>query len=181
MTKHLQLLKEMVPRIKRVACLIDTTWYKESTLQTKAALEREGPKIGVRVSSIDVQGSDDLRRALSEVARQRVDAMIVPLTGVTLAARTRIIRFASEHRLPTAYGEEVFAYEGGLISYGGSVADMYRRAAGIVVKILRGAKPAEIPVDYSVRFHLVVNLQTAKALKLRIPQLVLIRADEVIK
>ena len=180
MTKHLQLLKEMLPRLRRIACLIDTSW-KDFSLQTKAALERAGPEIGVRVSSIDVRGPADLERALSEVLRKRVDAMIIPLTPISLAARSRIISFASKHRLPTAYGDEVFAYEGGLMSYGFWVADRYRRATGAVAKILHGAKPADIPVDYSVRFRLVVNLQTAKALRLQIPQSVMIQADEVIR
>ena len=181
MTKHLQVLKEILPRLRRVACLIDTTWYKEGSLQTKAALERAGSRIGVRVTSIDVHGPDDLNRVLSEVARKRVDAMIIAPNAVALAARARIISFASEHRLPTAYWEEVFVFDGGLISYGGSVADRYRLAAGYVAKILHGAKPDDIPVDYSMRFRLVVNLKTAKALRLQIPQSVLIQADEVIR
>ena len=181
MTKHLQLLKEMVPRLKRIACLIDTTWERRASLQTKAALEKAGPKFGVRVDSIHVEGPGDLERALSEVVRKRVDAMIVSPSPVSLATRGRIIRFASEHHLPTAYWEEVFAYEGGLMSYGGSVADRYRVAAGVVAKILHGAKPADIPVDYSIRFRLVVNLRTAKALGIRIPESVLIQTDEVIK
>jgi len=180
MTKHLQLLKEMLPRLKHVACLIDTSW-KDFSLQTKAALEKAGPEIGVQVSSIDVRGPNDLERALSEVVRKRADAMIVPITPMFGATRTRIISFASRHRLPTAYGDEIFAYEGGLMSYGFSIADMYRRAASVVAKILHGAKPADIPVDYSVRFRLVLNLQTAKALQLQIPQALLIQADEVIR
>jgi putative ABC transport system substrate-binding protein len=181
MTKHLQLLKEMLPRLRHVACLIDTTWYKEGSLRTKAALEREGAKIGVRVDSIDVQGPDDLERALSEVVRKRVGAMIVAPAIGPLTLRSRIIGFASKHRLPTAYYEEVFTYEGGLMSYGASAADRYRRAAGVVAKILRGAKPADIPVDYSSQFRLVVNLQTAKALRIQIPASLLLQADEVIK
>ncbi len=181
MTKHLQLLKEMVPRARRIASLIDPTWYKEVSLQTKAALEKAGQRIGVRVDSIDIAGRDGLERALSEVVRKRVDAMIIPPSAVSLANRSRIIGFASKHRLPTAYWDEVFAYEGGLMSYGASVAETYRRAAGVIAKVLHGAKPADIPVDYSIRFRLVINPQTAKALRLQIPQSVLIQADEVIK
>jgi putative ABC transport system substrate-binding protein len=181
MTKHLQLLKEVIPRLKRVACLIDTTWYKEASSQTKTALARAGPKIGVRVDSIDVQGPDDLERALSEVVRKQVDAMIIAPNAVSVASRARIISFASKQRLPTTYWEEVFTYDGGLMSYGGSVAERYRRAAEVIAKILHGVKPADIPVDYSMRFRLVVNRQTAKALGIRIPESVLIQADEVIK
>jgi putative ABC transport system substrate-binding protein len=181
MTKHLQLLHEILPRLKRIACLIDTTWYKEGSLQTKAALESVGRHLGVQVNSIDVRGPDDLERALSEVARTRVDAMIIAPNAVSLAARTRIVSFASKHRLPTAYWEEVFAYDGGLISYGASVADRYRRAAGVVAKILQGAKPADIPVDYSIRFRLVLNQRTARAQGIEFPPSVLIQADEVLK
>jgi putative ABC transport system substrate-binding protein len=181
MTKHLQLLKEIVPQLRRIACLIDTTWETKGSLQTKAALEKAGPKLGVRVDSIDVEGPHDLERALSEVMRRGADAMIVPPSPMSLATRSRIISFASKHRLPTAYWDEVFAYEGGLMSYGGSVAERYRLAAGVVAKILRGAKPADIPVDYSIRFRFVVNLLTAKAAGIRIPQSVLLQADEVIK
>jgi putative ABC transport system substrate-binding protein len=181
MTKHLQLFKEMVPRRRRIACLIDTTWEKKGSLQAKAALERAGRKIGVLVDSIDVEGPDDLERALSEVVRKRVDAMIISPSPTSLATRSRIISFSSKHRLPAAYWEEVFAYEGGLMSYGGSITDRYRLAAGVIAKILHGAKPADIPVDYSIRFRLVVNLRTAKALGIRIPESVLIQADEVIK
>ncbi len=181
MTKHLQLLKEMLPRLRRVACLIDNTYYKEISMQVKEALDRAAPKIGVRVSMIDTQGPDGVERALSEVVRKRVDAMIIAPTAVSLASRGRIISFASKHRLPTAYWEEVFVQEGGLVSYGGSVADRYRLAAGHIAKILHGTKPGDIPVDYSIRFRLTVNLHTAKALGIRIPQSVLIQADEVIK
>jgi len=180
-TKHLQLLKEMLPRLKRVACLVDNTYYKEVSAHIKEALDKAAPKIGVRVYSIDIRGPDGVGSALSEVARKRVDAMIVSPNAVSLAARSRIVSFASKHRLPTAYWEEVFVKECGLVSYGGSVADRYRLAAGDIAKILHGTKPGDIPVDYSMRFRLVVNLQTAKALRLQIPQSVLIQADEVIR
>jgi len=181
MTRHLQLLKDTLSRLRHVVCVIDTHWYKESSSQTKAALERAGPRIGVRVSFIDIGSPEDLERALSQVARKRVDAMIVSPNIATFAARGRVITFASKHRLPTAYWEEVFTYEGGLMSYGVSVSDRYRRAAELIAKILHGVKPADIPVDYSSRFRLVINRKTAKALGLQFPQSVLIEADEVIK
>jgi putative ABC transport system substrate-binding protein len=180
MTKHLQLLKEMIPRLRRIGCLTDTSW-KEFSVLTKAALEKAGPQIGVRVISIDVRGADDIEHALSEIAKQRVDAMIIPLTPMFLATRGRIISFASKHHLPTAYAEEVFTYDGGLMSYGPSVSDRYRGAAGIIARILHGAKPEDIPLDYNSRFRLVVNLRVAKVLQLKIPQSVLLQADELIK
>jgi len=180
MTKHLQLLKELLPRLKRVGCLIDTSW-KEFSLQTKVALESAGPKLGIQVNAIEVRDPNDLERALSEALRKRVEAMIIPVSPMLLGVRSRIIEFASKHRLPAAYGEEVFAYEGGLVSYGFSVADTYSRAAGVVVKILQGAKPADIPVDYAMRFRLVLNKRTARSLKLPIPATVVMQANEVIE
>jgi putative ABC transport system substrate-binding protein len=180
MTKHLQLLHEMLPGMKEVGCLIDTSWLEFSVL-TKKALERAGPQIGVRIRSVDVGVPDDIDRALTEVLKRRVDAVIVPLTPMFLATRTRIINFAAKHRLPAAYGEEVFVYDGGLVSYGNSVSDRYRRTASVVAKILKGAKPTEIPVDYNATFRLVVNQRAAKAIGLRIPQSVLIQANEVLK
>lgn len=180
MTKHLQLLKEMLPRLKRVACLIDTSW-KDFSSQSKEALEKAGPEIGVKVSSIALQGSDDIERALSEVLRSRVEAVIVPLTPASLAARNRILAFASKHRLPAAYAEELFTREGGLVSYGFAVSEKYHQAAGVVAKVLRGARPADIPIDYSMRFELVVNLKTAKALGVTIPESIVLRADRVIR
>jgi putative ABC transport system substrate-binding protein len=180
MTKHLQLLKEMLPRLKRVALLIDTSW-KDFSLQSKEALEKAGPEIGVKVSSISLQGSDDIERALSEVLRSRAEAIIVPLTPAALVARNHILAFASKHRLPAAYAEEVFTREGGLVSYGFAVSEKYHQAAGVVAKVLRGARPADIPIDYSMRFELVVNLKTAKALGITIPESIVLRADRVIR
>ena len=180
MTKHLQLLKETVSHLRRVACLIDTSW-KEFSSQSRTALEKAGPEIGVKLSSVEVSSPEDMERALSEVVTKRADALIVPLTPTSIAARGRIIAFASKHHLPVAFAEEVFARDGGLMSYGFSVSAKYHDAAGVVAKILRGAKPGDIPVDYSMRFKLVINLKTAKALGLRIPQSVLIQADEVIR
>ena len=180
MTKHLQLLHELLPRMKAVAYLIDTSWL-DFSMPTKTALEKAAQQMGIRINSVEVRGSDDIDRALFEMTNSRVDAVIVPLTPMFLATRSRIISYASKHRLPIAYGEEVFAYEGGLVSYGNSVSERYRRAAGVVAKILHGAKPTDIPVDYSVTFRLVVNQRSAKAIGVRIPQSVLIQADEILK
>lgn len=107
--------------------------------------------------------------------------MIVSVSPLFAAMRSQIIEFATKHRLPTVYWEELFSYDGGLMSYGPSVADMHRRATGIMAKILHGAKPVDIPVEYNAQFRLVVNLRTAKALGVTVPQSVLIQADEVIR
>jgi putative ABC transport system substrate-binding protein len=180
-TKQLQLLKDVLPRLKRVACLIDTTWQKDFGLQAKAALEKAVAGIGVRVTTIEVGRPDDLDHALTEVVRSRPGAMIITVSPLFAAMRSQIIDFASNHRLATIYWEELFSYDGGFMSYGPSVSDMHRRATGIMAKILHGAKPADIPVEYNTQFRLVVNLRTAKALGVTVPQSVLIQADEVVR
>jgi putative ABC transport system substrate-binding protein len=152
------------------------------SLQTKAALEKAAPELGVRITTVDVKTSDDLDRGLADLmSRDRADALILAPTAMSLARRRTIIDFAAAHRLPTAYWEEVFAHEGGLISYGFSVAESYRRAAQTVAKVLQGVKPADIPIDYGIRFRMVVNEGTAKALGIKMPHSVLIQADEIIK
>ena len=182
MTKHLQLLHEMLPRMREAGCLIDASWPEFSEL-TLTALEKGGPQLGVRISSVEVRAPDDIDRALSEseLAKKHVDAVIVPLTPMFLATRSRIISFLSKHRLPAAYAEEVFAREGGLLSYGNSVGERYREGGALISKILRGAKPNNIPVDYNATFRLVVNQRTAKAMGMRIPESVLIQANEILK
>jgi putative ABC transport system substrate-binding protein len=180
MTKHLQLLHEMVASMKHVGLLVDDSWREFSSL-TKAALEKAGPKVGVRIVTFEVRTPDDIDHALTEVAKRHVDALIVPLTPMFLATRAKIIDFTLKRRLPTAFGEEVFAYDGGLLSYGNSVTERYRHGAGVVARVLRGAKPADIPVDYNAAFRLVVNLHTAKSIGVRIPQALLLQADQVLR
>jgi putative ABC transport system substrate-binding protein len=180
MTKHLQLLKEMMPHLRRVAWLTDASWKDLSAL-TRTALEKAGPQIGVQVSSIEVRSPDEIEQALSEIPRKRIEALIVPLTPMFLGARARIISFAARHHVPTAYAEEVFTHEGGLVSYGFPVRERYHRATELVGKILRGTRPGDIPVDYNTRFRLVINLRAAKVLQLQIPESVLLQADEVIR
>ena len=181
MTKHLQLLKEMVPRAKRVAYLIDTAWNSDYGRQTKSTLKHSAPGLGLQLSLIEAQSREDLERALKEVMRARVGAMVVPIGPLFASNRTRIVSFAATHRLPTIYGDELFAYDGGLVSYGASVTYIVRRAADLVAKILKGAKPADIPVEYQSHFRLVVNERTARAQGIVIPPSVLQQADEVIK
>jgi putative ABC transport system substrate-binding protein len=107
--------------------------------------------------------------------------MIVPSVALFSITRARIIAFAAKNHIPTVYGEEIFSYDGGLMSYGASVADMNRRGAWAVAKVLRGADPANTPIDYNTRFRLVVNLKAAKEQGIKIPALVLDQADEVLK
>jgi len=135
------------------------------------------------VSAIEVQSADHIDSAFSDAVRLRADAILVPVSPLFTSNRNRgrIISLAAKYRLPAMYGGELFAYDGGLMSYWTSVSDGERRAGELVARILRGAKAGEIPVDYPTRFRLVINRRTAKALGISIPESVLIQADEVIK
>jgi putative ABC transport system substrate-binding protein len=144
-------------------------------------LERAGRQIGITIIPIEVETPDRLEDAFSEAARRRPQAMIIPGGPTFFANRDRVTRLAAKHRLPAVYDDELLAYAGGLISYGASITEEQRRAGAIVAKILRGAKPADTPVEYPTRFRLIVNLRTAAALGLDIPQSVLLQADEVIR
>ena len=123
----------------------------------------------------------EIERGIGTVISERPDAMIIPPSAYFIGQRSRIVHLAAEHRLPTmyAYREDVLA--GGLISYGQNLADYYRRAASYVDKILKGAKPGDLPVEQPTRLELVINLKTAKALGITVPQLMLLRADELIQ
>jgi putative ABC transport system substrate-binding protein len=124
----------------------------------------------------------DLDRALSAVTNQRAQALIVQTPNPALFAnRSQIVAFAQRNRLPSMYGQKEFADAGGLMTYGPNTAELWRRAAGYVDKILKGAKPADLPVEQPTKFELVINLKTAKALGLKIPQSLLLRADQVIE
>jgi len=177
--KRLELLKERLPRLGRVAVLWNATNPYAALVykQTQAA----GRTLGIEVQSLEVRGPDDFKGAFEAAKQQHSDALITvedPLTG---ANRKRIVHFAAVDRLPSLHGlrEEVVA--GGLISYGANFADLFRRAAGYVDKILKGVKPADLPVQQPTRFELVINLKTAKAFGLQVPPSLLTRADEVIE
>jgi putative tryptophan/tyrosine transport system substrate-binding protein len=177
--KRLELLKEAVSKVARVAVL----WNPGTPFSKTMLNEVEGaaPSLRLRLQSIAVRGPDELEHAFSTATRGRADALFViddPMFG---AARMRLLDLGARSRLPATYGTRVYVNAGGLMSYGPNWADLFRRAAGFVDKILKGAKPADLPVEQPVRFELVINLKTAKALGLTIPQSVLLRADEVIK
>jgi len=181
-TKLLQVVKDMVPTATRVVYLEDPTWGPTKAFPEKArtALEAAGRQLNLSVTSAQLRTVEDIDRAFANAARQRADALISTASPFVLTHRTRIIELAAKYRLPAIYGDELFAKDGGLMSYWTSIADMHVRAANMTAKILRGAKPSEIPVEYPARFRLVVNLRTAKALGLTIPNTVLIQADEVL-
>ncbi len=177
--KRLEILKQAVPKAVRVAVLWNTAYQGKAaefrdTLATAAALK-------VTLEPLEVRESRDFDRALSISARHRPDAMVVFSDPLTVSHRRQIIEHAMKFRLPMISELSEFAKAGALMSYGAGIADLFRRAAGHVDKILKGAKPADIPVEQPTKFELVINLKTAKALGLMIPQSLLLRADKVIQ
>jgi putative ABC transport system substrate-binding protein len=175
--KRLGLLKELLPKLSRVAVLARAT--SAATAQYVKEAELAAPKLRLQVRVVTVRDPGDLEGALSTL--QDVNALVVADDAVFTAHRTKIAELALRHRLPTAYGFSDMVEAGGLMAYGPHYGDMYRRAAIQVHKILRGAKPAELPVEQPVRFEFVINLKTARALGLTIPPSLLARADQVIE
>jgi len=177
--KRLQILKEVVPGLARVAVLWNATNpYAALVVRETEAAART---LGVQVQFLEVRGPDDFGNALPAAIRGRPDALILVEDPLTFRYRMQVADFAVRHRLPTTYGYREFAEAGGLMTLGPNLADMYRRAASYVDKILKGAKPGDLPVEQPTKFELVINLRTAKALGLTIPQSLLLRADQVIE
>ncbi len=176
--KQLQLLKEAVPTVSRVAVLRNAAVATPATWQE---YEAAGRAVGVRLQSVEVTGPEELGKALVAVSRERGAALWVPGDPMFWTLRQRIVELSAEHRLPGMFFFREFTDAGGLMSYSARLTDQFRRAAMYVDKILKGAKPADLPVEQPTKFELVVNLKTAKALGLTIPQSILIRADEVIQ
>jgi putative ABC transport system substrate-binding protein len=137
--------------------------------------------LGIEVQSLEVRGPEDFDRAFETVRRLRPDALITVEDPLTASYTTRIAEFTARQQLPSLHGIREFVAAGGLMSYGANVADLFRRAAYYVNKILKGAKPADLPVQQPTKFELVINTKTAKALGLEVPATVLARADEVIE
>ena len=177
--KRLQLLKEIRPAVSRVAVLWNAANpYPALVLQQtrEAALT-----LGIEILSFEVRGPADIADALESVTRQRPNALITVEDPLTLNERVYIVEFTARNRLVAMYGLREFVNAGGLIAYGANLADLQRRCAGYVDKILRGAKPGDLPIQQPTKFELVINLKTAEALGLTIPQSLLVRADEVIQ
>ncbi len=176
--KRLEMLKEVVPRVLRVAILWNSVQGKDLKWGPAQAAAQA---LAVKLQSVQVQGPDDFERAFGAMTRWRAGALLTFNDGFISNSRWRIVELAAKNRLPAMYELKGFVDEGGLMSYGPHVPDMYRRAATYVDKILKGAKPADLPVEQPTRFELVINLKTAKALGLTTPQSVMIRADQVIQ
>ncbi len=177
--KRLGLLKEIVPRISRVlvlAYLVDPI----AAPQVKE-LESAAHSLGVKLLVRDIGTADDLPAAFDAGARERADGILTTAESIFVAQRTRVVQLAAQHRLPGMYPYKLMVDAGGLMAYDSYTSDLQRRAATYVHKILKGAKPADLPIEQPAKFELVINLKTAKALGLTIPQSLLTRADEVIQ
>jgi ABC-type uncharacterized transport system substrate-binding protein len=177
--KRLEILKELVPSLARVAVLWDPT-YGPSDFRFKGT-EVVGRKLGISVISAPVLGPGELVRTFAALQRARAQALIVMSDPLTVAQRKRIVELAASHRVPAIYALREFIEAGGLSSYATSIIDQYRRASTYVDKILKGAKPGDLPVEQPLAFELWINLKTAKALGLTIPPSLLQRADQVIE
>jgi putative ABC transport system substrate-binding protein len=176
--KRLQLVREVLPHAKRIAVLQTDDPGNE---QVWERVRTAAPKLGFALEAFDAYGTEDLTRQLDLIARAKPDALLVLDSNFTIAARSIIADFALAQRLPSVMGFAGYATAGGLMAYAPSVPEAFRRAALYVDKILKGANPGELPIEQPTKFELVVNMKTAKALNLTIPQSVLLRADEVIQ
>jgi ABC-type uncharacterized transport system substrate-binding protein len=177
--KWLELLKEAVPRISRVAVLYNPTNPANAPYLT--VLRRVAQKLGVKLQPTRVQDSVGFDGAFASMSVERAQALIVLIDPLTVRYRGRIAELAAKNRLPAMYGFREFADSGGLMAYGTNVADLCRRAAGFVDKILKGAKPGDLPIEQPNKFEFVINLKTAKALGLTIPPSLLLRADQILE
>jgi len=175
--KWLGLLKEIAPRVTRVAVLRDLTIGPAQL----SAIQAVAPSFGVELSAVGVRDADEIERTVAAFARSSNAGLIVTASTSATVHRDLITMLAARHRLPAVYSFRYFVTAGGLISYGANSIDMYRRAASYVDRILRGEKPADLPVQAPTKYELVINLKTARALGLEIPPSVLARADEVIE
>jgi putative ABC transport system substrate-binding protein len=177
--KRLELLTELVPRAARIAFLTNMSNPNEQLNWEQ--IEKAARVLGIRSQLLDVRKPEDFGRTFDDAREQRVDGLVVALDGLLLENQQIIIDLAAKHRLPAVYGSSEFIIPGGLAAYGPSYSDLYRRAANYVHKILKGAKPADLPVELPTKFQLLVNLKTAKALGLTVPPTLVSRADEVIE
>jgi putative ABC transport system substrate-binding protein len=178
-SKWLELLREIAPNTRRVAVLLAHGLASNGGLLR--ALEEVAPSVGVELTPVPVRDAIDIERGLDSVAQQPNGGLIVLPSPLTAVHRDMIIAFAARHRRCAVYPFRYFALDGGLVSYGVDNADLYRRGASYVDRILKGATPADLPVQQPIKFELIVNLKTAKALGLEVPPTLLARADEVIE
>jgi putative tryptophan/tyrosine transport system substrate-binding protein len=177
--KWLELLKEIAPRVTRVAVLRDSALTAGSG--QLGAIQAVAPSFGVELRPVDVRDVREIERAVGTFARTPGGGLIVTGSSLAVVHRDLIVTLAARHKLPAIYFQRVYVTGGGLISYGPDQIDQFRRAAGYVDRILKGEKPADLPVQAPTKYELVINLKTAKALGLDVPPTLLARADEVIE
>ena len=177
--KWLELLKQIAPRVTRVAVLRDPA--VASGIGQLGALQAAAPSLGVELSPVGVRDAGEIERAVTAFARGSNGGLIVTGSALAFVHRDLIVTLAARHKLPAVYWDRTPVTGGGLISYGADLVDQYRRAAAYVDRILKGEKPADLPVQAPTKFELVINLKTAKALGLEVPPTLLARADEVIE
>jgi putative ABC transport system substrate-binding protein len=177
--KWLELLKEIAPSVTQAAVLRDPTFV--AGIGQFAAIQAVAPSVGIEVSPIDLREPNQIERAIATFAQLPNGGLIVTASPIGGTNVNSIIAAAARYKLPAIYVQRPFVVAGGLISYGPNFADQFRRAAGYVDRILRGEKPADLPVQAPNKYELAINLKTAKALRLSVPQSLLARADEVIE
>jgi len=180
--KRLQLLKEAVPGVSHVAALLHPSVYGEHTMRDMLKeAEVAAQTLGVQLQVLEARSPNDFDRAFSAMVTKSASALVVFPSPMFYGAHGGLVELAAKHRLPAIYAFKEAVAAGGLMSYGTSIPDLSRRAAAYVDKILKGAKPGDLPVEQPTKFELVINLKTAKALGLTIPPLLLQRADEIIQ
>jgi putative ABC transport system substrate-binding protein len=177
--KRLELLKQAVPTLTRVALLWGPAPEGTPKDMLKTA-EVAAHALGVQLQLVEVRGAGDIDRAFADMARARADALTILPIAIFFSERKRIIEMAAKNRLPAIYTSRTFVDDGGMMAYGANLTAMVRRAASYVDRILKGARPSDLPVEQATKFELVINRGTARALGLTIPQSVLLSADEVI-
>jgi ABC-type uncharacterized transport system substrate-binding protein len=178
-TKELEILKELVPGATRLGVLWNPTTPSHAV--AIKAVEAAGQRLGVQLRLVSLVSVEDIDGALASLMGEKVNGFLDVISPLTFSQRVRLAEAALKHRLPGMYGSKENVTAGGLVSYGADVADLARRAAVYIDKILRGAKPADLPVEQASKYQLFINLKTAKALGLEIPPTLLARADEVIE
>ncbi len=177
--KWLELLKEIAPRVTRAAVLRDPALPQG--IGQFAVVQSVAPSLGIELRPVDVRNAGEIERAVTAFARSSSGGLIVTASGLTIVHRDLILTLAAQHRLPAVYFQRFFVTGGGLISYGADTIDQHVRAASYADRILKGEKPADLPVQFPTRYELAINLKTAKALGLEIPPTLLARADEIIE
>jgi len=178
--KQLELLKETVPKVSRVAVLwnpANAVWQAQMLRATEVAARA----LGLQLQLLEARGPDELEGAFAAMTRERASALLVQVDVIFALHARRLADLAAKRHLPAMYGSREHVEAGGLMSYAPNIPDLFRRAATYVDKILKGAKPADLPVEQPTRFELIINLKTAKALGLTIPPSLLVRADQVIE